>query len=101
MIYTIIIVDYLLSSLTPFNIHLIGIATTIKDSIYKVIPYFIILSLFEIRFLFNLVVFLILYFLNALLEKNLVFNKTLENVKTFLFYFMYFSILFVSFRFIG
>lgn len=100
MIYTIIIADYLLSSLTPFNIHLIGLATTIKNSIYKVIPYFIILSLFEIRFLLNLAVFLILYFLNALLEKNIVFNKALENVKTFLFYLIYFSILYILFRFI-
>lgn len=71
MITAILIIDFLLNALTIYNLPLIILAIPFLKSFYPILLYFVILSLYEPKYLLNLTIIYVLYRLDKFISQRL------------------------------
>lgn len=93
MIYLLILLDFLTSNLTTYKTHLIILAMPELKSFKPVFIYFIFLSIFDFRYLFNLIVLFLIYKLDVLLNNYFGRSLSIYFLKVIIFYIIYFVLL--------
>lgn len=93
MIYPILLLDFLLYSLTPYNLHLVVLGIPFVRSFLPVFVYFLLLSFYEPRYLINMLVLYILYSLNGFLKARFHESPLVNILKLVVFYAVYFLLL--------
>lgn len=88
-----IALDFLVYSLTPYSFHFIVLAVPFMKSFWLTFTYFLILSLYEPRYLINLSIIYLLYRTNMSIDKKIGKNLLTFLIKMILFYSIYLSLL--------
>lgn len=92
MITSLIVLDLLAYSISVYKTHLIVLGIPFLKSLYPLIIYFLILSIFDMRYLFNLVVLFALYEFDKHLNKKLRPTMTIYIFKVIFYYLTYVSL---------
>ncbi len=94
MIVFALLIDFFMSSFTHFTTHLAIAAIPFIRSFVPVIIYFLVLSLYEPRYVINLSLFYILYMLNRQIDKHFRQTDLTYVLKIFIFCAIYMSLLY-------
>lgn len=93
MITLLIVLDVLLANLTPYTLHTIIWGIPLTKSFSPLLIYFLILSFFDYRYLFNLVIVYLLFLLNKKINRIFREKTTTYLIKVILFYLIYLNFL--------
>lgn len=90
-----LLLDTIIYNITPYKTHLFLLALPKEKRIFSSVLYFLMLSFFEWKFIFNLIILIGLFYLKNYINKNLRISSTLYIVEVAFFYVIYFSLMFL------
>lgn len=96
MTIILLVLDFLISNLTSYNFHLVVLSLLYTKKFYPILIYFLMLSFFEYKYFFNLLILYILFLLNKKLARTFRDTALFYFIRIIIFYAIYltFCILF-------
>lgn len=89
ILFLLILLDILLANLTPYTLHLIILGIPFVETFFPFAVYFLLLSLFDVRYLLHLALFFVLYKIDKKWDRALRTNLVTYTAKMVFFYLLY------------